>query len=159
MPDAMYSQRGRPPAARSKMLPTEKSSNPAAGVTMAQYSSTTRQLSSSFSRLLEDQPLVLAALGIAVGAAVGAAIPTTDVESQWMGDASDSVRQNAATLARDQLAHLKATADQTLDNVKTSIADHGMSKDNLSGLVRDIGSTVKDAAYKAGDHATERLPG
>ncbi|MCW6509461.1 hypothetical protein [Lichenifustis flavocetrariae] len=113
---------------------------------------------SSLARLFDEQPLVLAALGVAVGAAVGAALPSTDVEAQLMGDASESMRQSAAAAARQQLSQLKATADQTFDQVKSTVAEHGVSTDNLSDLVHDIGGQVKSATYSAAHQAADSLP-
>ncbi|MDX7953348.1 hypothetical protein P7D22_19470 [Lichenihabitans sp. Uapishka_5] len=100
---------------------------------------------SGLSRLLNEQPLILAALGMAVGAAVGSAIRSTSVESQWMGDASESVRRNASAAARDQLTQLKTKASQTLDQIKTTAAEHGVSAENVSGLVHDLGEDVRSA--------------
>ena len=100
-------------------------------------------------RLLDEQPLILAALGVAVGAAVGSAIPSTDVEAQWMGDASESVRRNANAMAREQLSQIRSTASQTLDQMKATAADHGVSAENVSGLVHDLGENVRSAAFSA----------
>lgn len=104
-------------------------------------------------RLLDEQPLILAALGVAVGAAVGSAIPSTDVEAQWMGDASDSVRRNASAMAREQLSQLRTTASQTLDQMKATAAEHGVSTENVSGLVHDLGEDVRTTAF-----STQRGP-
>jgi hypothetical protein len=117
---------------------------------MVQNSRSRNQITQSLSRLLDEQPLVLAALGIAVGAAIGAAIPSTDAESEWMGEASDQVKQAARDMARDQYAQLKETASHTLDEVKRNATEHGLSSDNLSGLVQDVGNTVKTAATQVG---------
>lgn len=104
---------------------------------------------SGLSRLLDEQPLILAALGVAVGAAVGSAIPSTSVEAQWMGDASESVRRSANAMARDQLTQLRSTASQTLDQMKATAAEHGVSAENVSGLVHDLGDNVRTAAVSA----------
>jgi ElaB/YqjD/DUF883 family membrane-anchored ribosome-binding protein len=39
--------------------------------------------------ILEEQPLVLGAIGLAVGAVIGAALPSTDQEDRLMGEARD----------------------------------------------------------------------
>jgi len=107
-------------------------------------------------RLLDEQPLILAALGVAVGAAVGSAIPSTDVEAQWMGDASESVRRNASALAREQISQIRSTANQTLDQLKATAAEHGVSSENVSGLVHDLGENVRTAALSASQQADGR---
>ncbi len=108
------------------------------------------QLSHSVSRLLDDQPLILAAIGVAVGAAIGAAIPTTERENSLMGETSHSVRDAATSLAQDQLTQLKSAATHAVEDLKQTVADHGVNPDNLSGLVRDVGEKTKAAAYEAG---------
>lgn len=106
-------------------------------------------------RIIDEQPLVLAAIGIAVGAAVGSAIPSTTIESQWMGDASESVRQNANAMARDQIAQIRSTADQTLDQMKAAAAQHGVSSENLSGLVHDLGEHARKGAASLGQTTSQ----
>lgn len=101
-------------------------------------------------RLLDEQPLILAALGVAVGAAVGSAIPSTEAEAEWMGDASESVRRNARAMAQEQLSQIRTTASQTLDQMKATAADHGVSADNVSGLVHDLGENVRSATLATG---------
>lgn len=122
---------------------------------MSQYSRSRDQMANSVSRLLDEQPLVLAALGVAVGAAIGAAIPATDAEARLMGDASASFKSRAQELAQAEYAHLKETASATLGDLKQSAADHGVSSDNLSDLIQDAGSKVRDAAHGVADHAAE----
>ena len=125
---------------------------------MSHYSRSTNQITSAISNLLDEQPLVLAALGIAVGAAIGAAIPTTDTEGRFMGDASGSVKRSAQELANDQLDHLKAKAGETFADLKQTVADHGVSSENLSGLIQDVKVKVKDAANDVATHPADAAP-
>ena len=59
-----------------------------------------RRARSGLDYMLREQPLALAAIGIALGAALGAALPSTERENQLMGQASDKltekVRQTAS---------------------------------------------------------------
>jgi len=125
---------------------------------MTQYSRSRDQITHSIGKLLDDQPLVLAALGIAVGAAIGAAIPSSETEAQLMGDASGSVKHAARELALEQYSHLKETAAQTIDEVKRTAADRGLSTENLAGLVQDVGGNVQNAAYEVGAHVADTIP-
>jgi len=120
---------------------------------MSQYSRSRDQIGRSMSRLLDEQPLVLAALGVAVGAAIGAAIPSTEAEGRLMGDASVQMKTRAQELAAAEYAHLKETAGATVDDLKRAATDHGVSTENLTGLVQDAGSKVRDAAKEVTSHA------
>ena len=106
--------------------------------------------SSQLSGILEEQPLVLAALGVAVGAALGAALPNTDTEDQWMGSTSSSLRHAAHEAAESELTELKNVASRTADNLKQSASEHGLSADNLGDLVRDVGEHAKTAVHDVG---------
>lgn len=109
-----------------------------------------RNVGASLSQLIEEQPLVLAAIGVAVGAALGAALPTTETENSLLGETSHSVKDAAQGLVQEQIAQVKSAASHAVDDIKQTVADHGMTADNLSGLARDIGDKAKSATYEAG---------
>ena len=54
---------------------------------------------SSLADILERQPLVLGAIGLAIGAAVAGAFRTSDLENEWIGDLSDEVKADLNTRA------------------------------------------------------------
>jgi hypothetical protein len=54
-----------------------------------------------------DQPLVLAGLGVALGAAVGAAFPSTETEGQLMGEASDELKERTRAFAQEQVRKIE----------------------------------------------------
>lgn len=108
------------------------------------------EVKSKLSNLLEEQPLILGAIGLAVGAAIGAALPMTQTEDSWMGSTSHSVRQAAQDAARQEVDTLRSAAGQAVENVKQSAADHGLSTENLNDLVRDVGTHAKTAVNQFG---------
>jgi len=81
----------------------------------------------------KDQPLVLAGLGLAIGAALGAAIPETEAEDRLMGEAADQVKEQAQAIASDQLQHAKEVGQHMVDET-TKIAKQELSSavENLS---------------------------
>ncbi|GKQ53511.1 hypothetical protein [Bradyrhizobium sp. Ce-3] len=62
-------------------------------------SETIAQVQSSLSDLLERQPLLLGAMGVAVGAALGSALSASDLENEWVGEFSDGVKDDLKTRA------------------------------------------------------------
>jgi len=48
---------------------------------------------SALSDLLEKQPLVLGAIGLAIGAGVASAVASTSIENEWVGSLSDDVKE------------------------------------------------------------------
>jgi hypothetical protein len=65
---------------------------------------TLAQAQSTLSDLLERQPLVLGALGLAVGAAVAGAIKASDLENEWVGEFSDNVKADLKCPCRSHIA-------------------------------------------------------
>jgi hypothetical protein len=61
---------------------------------------------------LQQQPLVLAGLGLAIGGLLGAAVPSSEMEDELMGDASDAAKSQAKSFAQEQVdAGKQAAAD------------------------------------------------
>ena len=60
---------------------------------------TIAQMQSSLSDQLERQPLLLGAMGVAVGAALGSALSTSNLENEWVGEFSDGVKDDLKTRA------------------------------------------------------------
>src|SRR5690606_287284 len=56
---------------------------------------------STFNELLEEQPLVLGALGLAAGAIVGAAFPATEHEDRMLGRSRDRALERAKETGRE----------------------------------------------------------
>jgi ElaB/YqjD/DUF883 family membrane-anchored ribosome-binding protein len=94
----------------------------------------------SFGRMLDEQPLVLGILGVAVGTLLGAALPSTRREDQMMGSTRDDLLEKA-----------KHTASQQADRVKESakhVAD--VAKDEAKGVAKESASSVQQQAKDGG---------
>jgi hypothetical protein len=103
---------------------------------------TLAQAQSSFSDLLERQPLVLGAIGLAIGAVVAGAFSTSDVENEWVGELSDSIKAdlNARATAVSQ------SVREASDTLKAEIGD--MGAESLERL-QETGRNAMDAARAA----------
>jgi hypothetical protein len=53
--------------------------------------------------MLEEQPLILAAFGLAVGAALGASLPVSATEEQMAGEYKEGLAEKAREIGREQL--------------------------------------------------------
>lgn len=110
-------------------------------------------LLNSVSSLIREQPLILVAAGIAMGAAIGAALRRTATENSLMGGSSHSVRSAAQGVYEEQYEQLKTTTAHAVENIKRAVADHGVTTENLSGLAHDVAETAKTAVTEAvGSH-------
>jgi len=78
----------------------------------------------SFTDLVKDQPLVLAGLGLALGALLGAVLPGTETEDQLMGDASDTAKSEAQGFAEQKVEQGKAAAEEGWSAVDRALDEH-----------------------------------
>ncbi|MDB6048748.1 MAG: Protein of uncharacterized function [Pseudomonas sp.] len=117
---------------------TDKFSSAGQQVNMTSHDTThamrqqSQKVKSGFSYMLKEQPLALAAIGIALGAMVGAALPMTNKENQMLGQTSDSLTDKAKQMASD--GYDKATEiGKDMANEAKKTVDEGASnptKDN-----------------------------
>ena len=91
----------------------------------------TAKAKSGFQYMLEEQPLALGAIGIAVGALLGATLPATERENRLMGKTSDRITDKVKMKAEQGYAKAAEVgqdlADQATNRVKEE-ADHMSSK-------------------------------
>ncbi len=59
---------------------------------------------------VRDQPLVLGAIGLAIGAVVAAGLPRTREEDQLMGEASDRLTEKAKEVGKEQMGKVQQVA-------------------------------------------------
>jgi hypothetical protein len=95
------------------------------------------QAQSSLSDLLERQPLVLGAVGLAIGAAVAGAMASTSVEDEWVGNLSDGLKED-----------LKERAGAVSQSVREA-------SDTLKAELTDAGAEYADRVKQAGRDALE----
>jgi len=92
---------------------------------------------SSLTDLLERQPLALGAIGLLVGAAVAGAFRASDLESKWVGEYSDSVKEDV---------------NERVGAVSQSVRE---AANTLKNEIKDAGTETFDRVKKAGMEAAE----
>jgi len=98
---------------------------------------TLRQAQSSLSDLLERQPLVLGAVGLAIGATVAGALAKSSLEDEWVGNLSDGLK-----------ADLKERAGAVSQSVREA-------SDTLKAEFADVGAEYADRVQQAGQDALD----
>ncbi|SFW49380.1 DUF3618 domain-containing protein [Pseudomonas sp. NFACC04-2] len=76
----------------------------------------TQDLGDSFSRLFKEQPLMMAAAGIALGATLGAALPMSSTEQRVMGKTSADLADKVKRTAREGYEAVRDTASKTTEH-------------------------------------------
>jgi ElaB/YqjD/DUF883 family membrane-anchored ribosome-binding protein len=94
---------------------------------------------SGVSFVLEDQPLLLAAIGLAAGATLGALIPATSQENRLMGETRDKVAELASETARQKLDELGDAAGEAAERLKNAVKERaGLATDDLGEVAKDV---------------------
>jgi len=98
---------------------------------------------SSLADVLDRQPLVLGAVGLAIGAAVAGAFRTSDLENEWVGKLSDDVKADLNTRAGAVSQSLREASD----TLKAELSDTGA----------EAVDRLKQAGMDAADAAREKV--
>jgi len=118
----------------------------------------TRELGGTMSGILKEQPFVLGALGMAIGAALGAALPETDAEDRVMGEASDALREQVGSIASQGYEEAKAVAQATFHRVADAAHPTGEMQAHEAAVddSSDIDGTLKSAEIDGGRPSDEQ---
>jgi ElaB/YqjD/DUF883 family membrane-anchored ribosome-binding protein len=67
---------------------------------------------------VQEEPMVLAGVGIALGAIIGALLPTSEIEERHIGPTAEQLKEQAKTMAREQWERGKEMAAEGWDEAK-----------------------------------------
>ena len=92
----------------------------------------------SIAETFEHQPLLLGAIGLAVGAGIAAALPGTDAENRLMGDRSEVVKSQVKDFVDDKSRQAEVATRDVIRDVSTDpdTAGHDLrdATDKLAGF-------------------------
>ncbi|RUR53035.1 DUF3618 domain-containing protein [Vreelandella populi] len=83
-----------------------------------------RHMGSSSSDFIQEHPLVVGALGIALGAALASLFPTTRKEDEYLGEYRDRALHSAAEAGREQVDKAQHTIHEKAEHMKEDSHDH-----------------------------------
>ena len=110
----------------------------------------------SAQEVFQREPLVLAALGLAVGTAIGAMLPGTSFEDEQLGGYRDKLRDSAEDLIDKGVEGAKEVAAEAYETIKDEADRQGFSSGETS-IVEQVGKIVKSAAEKTEESVRERI--
>ena len=113
-----------------------------------------RRAKHGFLDTLEEQPLVLGTIGIAVGAALGAALPPTEREDEFMGETRDQLKRQAEGEGRRQAEKARDVADAAYSAAKEEADRQDLTAEKgkvAAGSLGDKAAKVADAAKSAAE--------
>ena len=87
-----------------------------------------RRAQNGFQRMLRQNPLLVGAAAMLVGAAVGATLPETERENELMGETRDSLVDRAQHMAENATEAVKEAANETVGDTVSKVAEKVTSK-------------------------------
>ena len=133
--------------------------------TRRQTASTARRMKDGAADFISEQPLLVAGLGLALGAALAALLPATKIEDELMGETSDSLKKSLGAAASEQFQAAKATAGRVAEEALNVVEREGLTPGVAAAKVRELGEKVAGAALQTGSadegvamHTGERTP-
>jgi hypothetical protein len=98
-----------------------------------------RQTKSMTRGVLQNQPLVILAAGLAAGAALAAAFPPTELEKETFGPVSDQASKAAARVGEQ----LKQATMQAGERLKSAAEERGLHTEGLKKVAEEVADTFK----------------
>lgn len=102
--------------------------------------------------LFARQPLVLGAVGIAIGAAIAGSLPLSESENRLMGDSADAVKDQAVKLWDETKRRGSELASKGLNEVEAQ----GLTPEATANAARRVATKIAGFAEKAGSDIVDR---
>jgi hypothetical protein len=110
----------------------------------------------NLSDLFRAQPLALGAVGLAIGAGIAAALPATDLEAEYFGEASDKFKEQAADFASEQVSRAATVAEDVVTAVSDEARNQGLTVDAAKSALAEFPAKLSRVADAAGKGVTDR---
>jgi hypothetical protein len=136
-----------------------------AGAQLAQGGQAARQMGNNLISTITDNPVLLGAVGLAVGALLGALVPQSEQEESALGGMAGQARDTARNLAQEVVDRGGQVAQRAIDAGRDSARAHGLTGDKSvgdlvegvkrGGLAESVKQVAKDV-LQAGDEAARK---
>ena len=111
-----------------------------AGEQMVQAGQRTQE---TFVDTVQRHPMVVAAVGLAIGAAIAAAFPATRQEGQLFGEAGSGLKNKARELASEGVEAVKGAAREVYEDTLQHAKEQRLSSEAVREAAKGIGEKVK----------------
>jgi ElaB/YqjD/DUF883 family membrane-anchored ribosome-binding protein len=105
--------------------------------------------------IIQQNPLIVGGIGLAMGALIASALPRTDAEATIMGVASAGVQKRANDMASRGFDAAKGVAANVISDVAQRADEQGLTPDGLSDAARDLGRRARQVVENATTTAFE----
>jgi hypothetical protein len=98
---------------------------------------------------IEQNPLLVAGVGLLVGGLIASALPRSEIEDDLVGDASTAVKRRAQTAASQGFDTAKNAVGEVVDEATRRAQEEGLTPDGIGKAAQDIGQRVRRVAETA----------
>jgi hypothetical protein len=98
---------------------------------------------------IEQNPLLVAGVGLVVGGLIATALPRSDLEDELVGNASSAVKSRAQTAASQGFHAARTAVEEVYDEATRQAEAEGLSAGGISNAAQDIGQRVRHVAESA----------
>jgi hypothetical protein len=112
---------------------------------------------SNLSDIFRSQPLALGAIGVAIGAGIAAALPTTELEADYVGETSDTFKKKATAFAEDQAGRATKVAENVLEAVSQEARQQGLTMEAAKSAAGDISTISYDSTFMKWNASPARM--
>jgi hypothetical protein len=100
--------------------------------------------------IIEDEPLIVAGLGLAVGAAIGAMLPPTDTENRVLGEHRDRLKEDVEGMAREEWDKAKSVAKDSAAAALNEAEKGGSPAEAAERATKSAARTAERSADQKG---------
>jgi hypothetical protein len=98
---------------------------------------------------VEQNPLLVAGVGLLLGGLIASALPRSEFEDDLVGDTSDAAKRRAQTAASQGFDAAKGAVGEIYDETARQAEADGLTTDGIGQAAQDIGQRVRRVAEAA----------
>jgi hypothetical protein len=98
---------------------------------------------------IEQNPLLVAGVGLLLGGLIASALPRSDLEDNLVGEASEATKNRARDAASRGFDVAKDAASEIFENVARQAGTEGLTSEGLDTAAKDVGQRVRRVAEAA----------
>jgi ElaB/YqjD/DUF883 family membrane-anchored ribosome-binding protein len=103
----------------------------------------------TFLETIEQNPLVVAGVGLLIGGLIASALPRSEIEDGLMGEPSNSLKSRAQAAASQGIDAAKDAVGDMYDNAARQAEAEGLTPEALGSAAQEIGQRVRRVAESA----------
>jgi hypothetical protein len=112
-------------------------------------SDATDQARKTIFQTVEQNPLLVAGVGLLLGGLIASALPRSELEDDLVGDTSDAAKRRAQTAASQGFDAAKGAVGEIYDETARQAEADGLTTDGIGQAAQDIGQRVRRVAETA----------